>query len=133
MLRILRWILVLPAAVAIVPFVDGLVVAALGRLGAVDRGLGWVVGKAAGHFVMGAAAVIVGASIAPSRRVGVALVLTALAALVSLASVLSGSLPLPIVLPLAVALVTGAAVAAATVHRDAGPSDDRATAGRHAR
>ncbi|MEN8185380.1 MAG: hypothetical protein ABFS46_22925, partial [Myxococcota bacterium] len=67
-LKLIRWLLVLPAAIAVVPLVDGAVVEVLGRLGAVERSVPWLVGKMLGHFVMGAGSLAAGSWMAPARR-----------------------------------------------------------------
>ncbi len=120
-LRIARWILVLPLAASAVPLIDGAVVAGLGVTGVADQSLPWLLGKVVGHGLMGAAAVTIGAWIAPGYQPAVALVLLGMVAMTAMISTLSGALPLPMILPLAIAFVSGAAVVAALVlrrHRD---------------
>ncbi len=116
-LSALRWLLVAPVAVAIVPLVDTIVVAFLERLGAVDRSGTWLAGKVVGHLIMGALAVGLGTLIAPAYKRATAAVLLAVAVVVASVALLSGELPFRLIGPLATALVLGAASSAVFVLR----------------
>jgi uncharacterized membrane protein AbrB (regulator of aidB expression) len=117
-LKTLRWLLVLPAAVAVVPLVDGVAVALLERAGAGEHSLAWLAGKALGHFVMGAGAIAVGTWMAPSRRSPVAKILFVLAILAAIEAAASGELPLWLILPLDAAFLLGAWVALRRIRPD---------------
>ncbi len=115
---LLRWLAFAPAAVAMVPVVDAVVVFSLQELGIEDRSVPWVVGKMIGHFLMGGAGVALGTWIAPGfKRVAGAL-LVILAILASIAAIQSGELPLSINLPLMAAFLTGAIGTAIVLKRD---------------
>lgn len=107
-IKMIRWLLVLPAAIAVALLVDGAVVEVLGRLGAVDRSVPWLVGRILGHFLMGAGSLAAGSWMAPARRDTVTTILFVLAILVAIEAAASGELPLWLILPLDAAFVAGA-------------------------
>ena len=106
--KMIRWLLVLPAAIAVAVLVDGAVVEVLGGLGVVDRSVPWLVGMVLGHFVMGAGSLAAGSWMAPARRDTVATILFVLAVLVTIEAVASGGLPVWLTLVLYAAFVAGA-------------------------
>ena len=107
-LKMIRWLLVLPTAIAIVLLVDGVVLEVIESLGAADRSIPWLVGRMLGHFVMGAGSLAAGTWMAPARRDAVARILFILAILVMLEAAASGELPLWLILPLDAAFLAGA-------------------------
>ena len=107
-LKMVRWLLVLPAAIAVAVLVDGAVVEVLGGLGAVDRSAPWLVGMMLGHFVMGAGSLAAGSWMAPARRDTVTTILFVLAVLVAIEAMASGELPLWLIVLLYAAFVAGA-------------------------
>ena len=116
-LKLLRWLLVLPAAIAVVPAADSLTLFALDALGAESPGVVWVGGRILGHFATGAAAILLGAWLAPARRNTIATILFVLAILGAIESVASGALPLWLILPLAAAFLAGAWLALKRIRR----------------
>jgi hypothetical protein len=106
--KMIRWLLVLPAAIAVAVLVDGAVVEVLEGLGAVDRSAPWLVGMMLGHFVMGAGSLAAGSWMAPARRDTVATILFVLAIFVTIEAVASGGLPVWLILLLYAAFVAGA-------------------------
>jgi len=107
-LKMIRWLLVLPAAIAVVLLVDGIVAEAIEGLGAADRSMPWLVGRMLGQFVMGAGSLAAGTWMAPTRRDAVARILFVLAILVMVEAAASGELPLWLILPLAASFLAGA-------------------------
>jgi len=96
--KMIRWLLVLPAAIAVAVLVDGAVVDVLGGLGVGDRSVPWLVGMMLGHFVMGAGSLAAGSWMAPARRDTVATILFVLAIFVTIEAVASGGLPVWLIL-----------------------------------
>ena len=115
---LLRWLAFAPAAVAMVPVVDAVVVFALEGLAIEDRSVPWIVGKIIGHFLMGSAGVALGTWIAPGYKRVAGALLVILAILASITAIRSGELPLSINLPLMAALLTGAIGTASVLGRD---------------
>ena len=115
--KLLRWLLILPAAIAIVPAADWLTLTVLELLG-VTGGFTWVAVRLLGHFATGAAAILVGAWIAPARKQTIATLLFVLAILGAIEAVAAGGIPLRLILPLAVAFLAGAFLGLRRIRQD---------------
>lgn len=124
--KLFRWLLILPAAIAVVPAADWLTLQALDVVGATRGEAAWIVVRILGHFATGAAAIFLGAWIAPARQRTIAAVLFALAVLGAIEAVASGTMPLWLVLPLATAFVAGALLALRRIRRSSGTAPGRA-------
>lgn len=109
---VLRWVLVLPLAAVAVLLIDGLVVTLLTRAGVADQTTPWLLGKITGHLAMGVAAVVTGVWLAPVHKALTAWVLLALIVVISVVSLFTSGLRLPLIGPLAAAFVVGAVLPA---------------------
>ena len=118
--KLFRWLLVLPAAIAVVPAADWVTLQLLDAFGAPSPGVFWFGGRVLGHFATGAAAILLGAWVAPARRQTMATILFVLAILGAIEAAASGELPLWLVLPLAGAFLTGAWLGLRTIRRGSG-------------
>ena len=116
--KLLRWLLVLPAAIAVVPAADWVTLQGLELTGVEGPSFLWVSVRILGHFATGAAAMFLGAWIAPARKQSIATILFLLALLGAIEAVASGEQPLWLILPLASAFVAGAWFALRRIRQD---------------
>jgi hypothetical protein len=115
--KLFRWLLILPAAIAVVPAADWISLQSLELIGASRPDALWVAGRIVAHLIAGAAAILLGAWIAPARKRTIATLLFVLAILGAIEATASGQMPLWLVLPLAAAFLAGAFLALRRIRR----------------
>ena len=116
--KLFRWLLILPAAIAVVPAADWLTLRFLELVGSDGPSFVWVSARVLGHFATGAAAILIGAWVAPARKQSIATILFILAILGAIEAVASGEQPLWLIIPLAAAFLAGAWLALRRIRQD---------------
>ena len=106
--KLLRWLLILPAAIAVVPAADWLTLELLDLLGTGGDGFLWLGGRVVGHVATGAAALLIGAWLAPARKQSISTILFILAVLGAIEAVAAADQDRWLMLLLAVSFLVGA-------------------------